>query len=567
MGTTPKPLVAREYLRVSRDSDGTGKSTSQQHDENLEAIDQQGWNAHPKPYRDDDRSASRYARKERENFARLISDLENGSFDADVLVIWESSRGSRRLGEWASLIDLCEDRDVKIYVTTHHRLYDPSLPRDRRSMGEDAVDAEYESAKTSERIQRSVTAAAKAGRVHGKNLYGYRRIYKQTPAGAKIDRIVEHPDQAPIVKEAARRVLEGETYYAIAKDLNERGIPARRPSYAKDGRRKHFGWTGGAVKQMLSMPAYAGKRIHNGEIVADAVWPALIPYDQWQKLQSTLFRPERRRNPNMWTVRYLCTGVAVCGVCGARLRVGKQNRGTIGPKIPKPGETSRAAIRQATKERKAALAARRAECVCAEGEDATGVQGADRCPYHYRTYTCSGLPGPDGKRGFHVAMKVDHLDQIVTALIIARLARPDVLALLGQPDGSADAERSELLAQIERDQQYLEDVKQQAADARDLTIYLDQQARIQPAIDEASRKLEQLVDTDPMVLNLAAAAGHSPNVEERESAVRELWDRLDLVDKRRVISAVAVPQVLPADRRGSRDPAKRLERIVPGWRS
>lgn len=35
-----------------------------------------------------------------------MADLEDGSFDADVLGIWESSRGSRRTGEWIDLIEL-----------------------------------------------------------------------------------------------------------------------------------------------------------------------------------------------------------------------------------------------------------------------------------------------------------------------------------------------------------------------------------------------------------------------------------------------------------------------------
>ncbi|MBQ3358480.1 MAG: hypothetical protein IJG47_06210 [Microbacterium sp.] len=55
-------------------------------------------------------------------------------------------------------------RGVRIWVTTHNRLYDPTNARDRRSLLEDAVDAEYESDKTSERRKRSAKAAAEAGR-------------------------------------------------------------------------------------------------------------------------------------------------------------------------------------------------------------------------------------------------------------------------------------------------------------------------------------------------------------------------------------------------------------------
>ena len=95
-----KKLIAREYLRASKDSNPTGKSPDQQHDDNAKAFDRQGWMLHPDPpYRDTDRSASRFARTVREDFKRLITDLENDTFGANILAIWESSRGSRRVGE------------------------------------------------------------------------------------------------------------------------------------------------------------------------------------------------------------------------------------------------------------------------------------------------------------------------------------------------------------------------------------------------------------------------------------------------------------------------------------
>lgn len=58
------------------------------------------------PYMDNDRSASRYASKARDDFARLVEDLESGAFGADVLVLWENSRYSRRTSEWLHLMEL-----------------------------------------------------------------------------------------------------------------------------------------------------------------------------------------------------------------------------------------------------------------------------------------------------------------------------------------------------------------------------------------------------------------------------------------------------------------------------
>ncbi|MFS2028716.1 MULTISPECIES: recombinase family protein [unclassified Curtobacterium] len=491
----PAPLVVREYLRVSRDRLGTGKSPDQQHDENLASIERQGWHMHPDtPYRDTDRSASRYAKKGREDFKRLIDDLELGAFAADILALWESSRGSRRVGEWVDLVDLCKQRGVQIWVTTHGRLYDPANARDRRSLLEDAVDAEYESDKSSERIRRSIRAAAESGRPHGKHIYGYGRVYD--PKTRALLRVEPHPEQAAIVKEAARRVLNGESLYGVAKDFNERGIPPRRPAIKAD--RANFGWTPPAVKQMLSMAAYAAKRQHRGEIVGDADWPALIPYDDWVKLQAVLSPPDRRRT-NDWPAKHLLSGIAVCGVCDAKMRVGRQNAGSR----------------------------------------SVGADGETLPRKTYLTYVCAGVPGrpgPGGRKGFHVAMRVEHLDRVVTETLLARIRRPDFLALVGDRGESVDGEREDLIAEIGGYQAYLESVREEAAAAMRTDLLFDQERRIEPKIKAAQAKLEQLSGVDPFVI--AFVSGGAADLD---------WEDLDLAKKRALMRGVVAPRVHPID--------------------
>lgn len=115
-------LKAREYRRLS-DRKG-GKSLDDQGRDNELAADEQEWTLGD-PYIDDGRSASRYARRRRDDFDRLVADLASGAtgrqsaFGADILMLWESSRGSRQVGEWVSFIELCEQRAVRIWVTTH----------------------------------------------------------------------------------------------------------------------------------------------------------------------------------------------------------------------------------------------------------------------------------------------------------------------------------------------------------------------------------------------------------------------------------------------------------------
>jgi site-specific DNA recombinase len=507
-------LSVREYLRVSKDRQMTGKSPDQQHEENVKSIERQGWSLHADPpYRDTDRSASRFATKTREDFKRLIDDLERDTFGADVLAIWESSRGSRRVGEWVDLVDLCKERKVRIWVTTHGRLYDPANARDRRSLLEDAVDAEYESDKTSERIRRNVRAAAEKGKPHGKNIYGYQRVYdKQT---RELLRVEEHPEQAPIVKEAARRILAGDTFYAIAKDFNERGIPSRRPT--RKDHRSNYGWTPPAVKQMLTMPAYAGKRQHQGEIVGDALWPALIDLPTWHKLQAVMSPPARKRT-NDWPAKHLLAGIALCGVCGAPLRVGKQNAGV-------------------------------------KKYDSQGVAVPRKT---YSTYVCSGVPGrpgPDGMTGFHVTMREEHLDEVVTELMLARLERPDFLATFGRRGEGNDAKRRALLEEINGYQDYLDKVRLEAAEQLRFDLILDQEARIQPKMKAAQARLEKLSEVDPFVLTLLAGG-----------AIRMEWQDMELALRRRVIRAVMAPRVDRIGKGWRGQKGINAERVEPGWR-
>jgi DNA invertase Pin-like site-specific DNA recombinase len=491
----PKTLLVREYLRVSKDRTGKGKSPDQQHADNAAALEQQGWDLHPEPYRDNDRSASRYSKQAREGFAQLMSDLEEDIFGAGALGLWESSRGSRRTGEWVDLIELCEIRGIRIWVTTHGRLYDPANARDRRSLLEDAVDSEYESAKTSKRLQRDMRSNAEKGRPHGKKIYGYQRI-KDSETGALV-RVEPHVDQAPLVQEAARRILAGETFYAVAKDFNERGIPPRRGT--RKAHRQGLGWTPPAIKQMLTMPAYAAKRQHQGEVIGDAMWPALIELDTWEKLQIVMSPPQRKRT-NDWPAKHLLTGIAACGVCGAPMRIGKQNAGrrkdrVTGEPLPKPVD-----------------------------------EHGNELPYpFYNTYVCVGVPG---KTGFHVAMRDSHLDEVVTELMLSRLERPDFLAVIGERGKGTDAERRTILEEIASYQDYLDRVREDAAQKLRFDVLMDQEARIGPKIKAAQKRLEKLSEMDPLVLRLI-----------RDGAVRTGWDELELPDKRRVLRAMATPRV------------------------
>lgn len=301
-------VIAVIYARVSDDDKRLRRSVGEQEQECQQEAADQGWTV-ARVFVDNDRSASRYARKEREEYAKLLDYL--ATEHVDVLILWESSRGGRELEGWAGLLNLCRRRRVRIHVVTHRRTYDLENPRDWRTLAEDGVDSAYESEKTRERILRSVRAKAASGKPHGKLLYGYRRIYDDR--GNYVAQVVNE-EQAAVIREAAKRVAAGEACRSIALDFNRRGIPT--PRGGKQG------WSLSQIGRMLQNPGYIGKRVHLGKIVGDADWPAILDADTYAICKAILTDP-RRKTQRDTAVRHLLSGPALCDVCGSRMRVQK----------------------------------------------------------------------------------------------------------------------------------------------------------------------------------------------------------------------------------------------------
>jgi site-specific DNA recombinase len=318
----------REYLRVSGDKSGRMESPAEQHDVNAEHAARSGWELGD-PYAEPEAvSASRWSAKVRGAFAELLADLEAGRFGAEVLLMWESSRGSRRVGEWVRLIDACEGAGVTIYVTSHGRLYDPADDRDRRTLLEDAVDSEWESAKISKRVRRTTAARAARGEPHGRIPYGYRRVYD--PLTRRLIAQEPHPEESAVIIELFERLLAGHAFKAIARDFRERGIMTR-------GTRKcpPHPFAPVALRAMALNPAYAGLRTWSpsgkrgvaeprrpGSLrgAVEGTWPAIVDLAVFHAVWAQLTDPER----STWRpggAKHLLTLIAACGACRGPLTV------------------------------------------------------------------------------------------------------------------------------------------------------------------------------------------------------------------------------------------------------
>jgi site-specific DNA recombinase len=373
------------YCRVSLDKDDTAKSTTDQVSIGREWAARVGAVVVGEYVEKGSRSASRFATKEREEFNRLVADIEAGQLDA--IWFWEQSRSSRRLGVFAELRDTC--RRMGVLWVERDRVMDPHDNNDMMMAGFKAVISEQESEQTSLRVERGKKSSAYAGRRAGRFTYGYRVVYDRD--GRPHDEPDE--DEAPIVREVYARILAGHSIGSIRRDLNDRGIRTKRGGL----------WTNRTVHFVATNPSYIGKRVYQVDPDTrqvdrvtkilegvEAAWPPLIDEETFWTVHRILDDPARlkyRRGPR--TAVHLVSAVARCGVCGSKLAVRRR--------------TARAEHRRIQE-------------------------------YHCRDRDCVGIP-------------LDLLDHYVEDMMIRWLSDPDVVAELTRLDdssGAASLDRGEL---------------------------------------------------------------------------------------------------------------------------
>jgi hypothetical protein len=136
--------------------------------------------------------------------------------------------------------------------------------------------------------------------------------------------------EAAIVRECARRVLAGEPIRSVARDLNTRGVPTAAGKQ----------WTAQTLKRTMVSGRISGQREHQprprtqtkrkiaGEIIAPAVWPAIISPQETTRLRAILLDPSRRLT-NIVPKRCLLTGILRCSQCMAGLLGRPNERGQM----------------------------------------------------------------------------------------------------------------------------------------------------------------------------------------------------------------------------------------------
>ncbi len=262
-------MPAAIYCRLSQDRTGESLGIDRQEQLCRTIADARGWQV-ADVYIDRDTSA--FKEVDRPAFTRMLRAVRDGQADAIIAV--DQDRLSRRLSVLARLLDELGRQNIPIVLASGEMDTTTADGRLRAQML--GAIAEHESAKKSERLRRQRAQAAERGEPHpGRRAYGW------TP-----DKRTLVPDEAAILLELTTRYLAGESLRQLAIDLNARGIATAGG----------LPWGVTSLRSILSSPRLAGLRVHQGEIVGEANWPAIIDRATHERLVHALHDP--RPAPN-----------------------------------------------------------------------------------------------------------------------------------------------------------------------------------------------------------------------------------------------------------------------------
>jgi DNA invertase Pin-like site-specific DNA recombinase len=284
------------YLRVSRLADEKQRSIEgQEHDARARVADAGATVG--EVHTDRGRSAWN-PRVRRQGWDLLMSRLESGATDG--VVVFDLERFSRQPLEGERLLSVAGNG---LRVLDSDSEYDLTSPSGRKAFRDQMAAAAYYSDRLSSRTRRGKRIKAAAGEVDRRRSFGF-----------EADGVTVNEAEAAIIRELARRLLDGEPQSRLMTELNQRGILT---SYGNH-------WVRTSVTQMMTRPRNGGYIVHAGEITEGVRLPGEPILDE-TTYRRVLALYAARKSGRPISGRYVLTGLLDCGLCGHHLN-GKPRR-------------------------------------------------------------------------------------------------------------------------------------------------------------------------------------------------------------------------------------------------
>jgi hypothetical protein len=224
-------------------------------------------------------------------------------------------RLTRNLPDWSRFEKAAIEHRVILSAYSGGDL-DLSTPEGAYYGGMETLRAKRESAVRSVRVREAHDRIARQGKSSGggRKWFGYTRVFANPEEANKRKRVILREElnqpEADALRDAAERVLRGETVGSIIREWTARGI---KPPRAQK-------WEETSLVQMLKSPRLAGLREWQGKTYP-AQWPAILDTDTHERMVKLFSDPSRRAHV-VGRKRHLLSGIARCGKCSNPLYPG-----------------------------------------------------------------------------------------------------------------------------------------------------------------------------------------------------------------------------------------------------
>lgn len=299
MASIPDADLTAVYCRKSMKGDKQQITVNRQKRLALTDCEKLGLVVVPKNIFVDNGASAWMRNRKRPGWDSLLEAARRG--EIKHIVCYHPDRLMRQPRDLEELLSISDEYGITLYGRVNAR--DLQDPDDRYHLRIEIAHACRTSDDTSRRLKDQKQELAESGMPNGGlRAYGY------TKNGMKIV-----PEEAAVIEEIFERFAKGEAPYAIALDLNKRGIATAQG----------MAWTEAAVRRQLRSARVAGIRMHHGQEVAVGKWPAIIKRDKWDFVQELLeFRSvaaRGKRARNRAPRAYILRGLVICGNCGTTM--------------------------------------------------------------------------------------------------------------------------------------------------------------------------------------------------------------------------------------------------------
>lgn len=288
------------YVRVSTTNQvEEGYSIDEQRDKLKSYCQIKDWNVY-KVYTDGGFSGSN---TERPALEKLIKDAKNKKFD--TVLVYKLDRLSRSQKDTLYLIEEVFIKNGIEFLSLQEN-FDTSTPFGKAMIGLLAVFAQLEREQIKERMQLGKLGRAKSGKsmMWSRTSYGY--DYHRETGAMTINEL-----EAIAIRDIFESYLNGMSVTKIRDMLNDK--------YPKTPN-----WHYRIVRGILANPVYCGYNQYKGHVFLGNHEP-IITEEAFNKTQEELKIRQQtaleRFNPRPFRAKYMLSGIAQCGYCGAPLSI------------------------------------------------------------------------------------------------------------------------------------------------------------------------------------------------------------------------------------------------------